>query len=87
MGRTVSVKHHYVHNFVGYQKKFQVDYYLFYSFNKATKVLSICGIKAKIEFEKKVKFYKMGQLRFRDDGTSFPSKAPLYEIKQYDLAA
>ena len=87
MGRTVSVKHHYVHNFVGYQKKFQVDYYLFYSFNKATKVLSICGIKAKIEFEKKVKFYKMGQLRFRDDGTSFPSKAPLYEIKQYGLCA
>lgn len=85
MGRTVSVKPHYVHNFVGYQKIFDVDYYLFCSFNKATKVLSICGIKAKEEFLKKARFYQKGQLRFRDDGTSFPSKAPLYEIKQYDL--
>jgi len=85
MGRTVSVKQHYVHNFVGYQKLFDVDYYLFCSFNKALKVLSICGIKAKEEFEKKAKFYRKGQLRFRDDGTSFPSKAPLYEIRQFDL--
>lgn len=85
MTRTVPVKPHYVHNFIGYQEKYEVDAYVFASYNIKTQVLTICGSVDKISFTKKVAFYKKGELRYRDDGTSFPAKAPLYEIKQQDL--
>ena len=85
MSRTVPVKDHYVHNFIGYQKNYTVDYYIFASYNTRTEVLSICGFVSKEDFAKRASFYNKGDLRYRDDGTSFPAKAPLYEIKQSDL--
>ena len=85
MSRTVSVKDHYVHNFIGYQRNYSVEYYVFASYNTRTGVLSICGFVSKDEFLQRAKFYNKGDLRYRDDGTSFPTKAPLYEIRQGDL--
>lgn len=85
MSRTVPVKDHYVHNFIGYQIDYDVDFYIFASYNKSNDVLSICGFLSKNDFLKKAKYYKKGEMRFRDDGSSFPSKAPLYEIRQSDL--
>ncbi|MGN0649178.1 MAG: hypothetical protein ACI4KM_01980 [Oscillospiraceae bacterium] len=85
MSRTVPVQDHYVHNFIGYQRNYDVDYYVFASFNTRTNVLSICGYVSKDEFFQRAQFYEKGQMRYRDDGTGFPAKAPLFEIKQSDL--
>lgn len=85
MTRTVPVKSHYVHNFIGYQLKYETQGYVFASYNKRTNIMTICGYVTKEQFIERAKFYKKGELRYRDDGTSFPSKAPLYEIMQSDL--
>lgn len=85
MGRTVDVKHHYVHNFIGYQLKYDCEYYIFASYNSHLEKLQICGIVSKEEFLNKATHYKIGDKRYRDDGTYFFSRAPLYEIKQSDL--
>lgn len=79
------MRDHYVHNFISYQSKYRVDYYIFASYNTKTEVLSICGYVSKEEFLQRAQFFNKGDLRYRDDGTSFPTKAPLYEIKQSDL--
>ena len=85
MGRMVDVKSHYVHNFVGYQLNFECDYYIFASYNKRFSKLQICGVISKDQFLIKADHYNIGDLRYRDDGTSFRSRAPLYEIKQSNL--
>ena len=36
-------------------------------------------------FKQKAKFYKEGEIRTRSNGTSFKSKADLYEIENKDL--
>ena len=85
MTRTVPVKAHYVHNFVAYQKKYPTDAYIFASYNKKSNIFSICGCVSKEQLQARAAFFEKGQLRYRDDGTAFPTKAPLYEIKQSDL--
>lgn len=87
MGRTVSLKNHYVHNFVGYQHKYEVDYYIFASLNKKTNILTFGGYIAKKDFDSVADFYNEGDWRVRDNGTRFRTKAPLYEIKQSSLHA
>jgi len=85
MTRTVSVKAHYVHNFVAYQKEYPTDVYIFASYNKKNSVFTICGSVSKEQLQARAVFFEKGQLRYRDDGSTFPVKAPLYEIKQSDL--
>ena len=85
MTRTTPVKNYYVHNFVAYQKKYDVDYYVFASYNVTNRILTICGYISKEEFFQKAKFFPIGSWRTRSDGTSFQTFAPLYEIKQTDL--
>lgn len=50
MTRTVSVKQHYVHNFIGYQQKYEVNFYVFASYNIRTQILTICGSIDKTSF-------------------------------------
>jgi hypothetical protein len=85
MTRRVPVRDYFVHNFVGYQKDYDVDYYVFASYNTARRVLTICGYIGKDEFFENADFFPKGSLRERSDGTSFRTFAPLYEIKQTDL--
>lgn len=85
MSRTVDVRPHYVHNFIGYQLKYDCMYYIFESYNTVKNILSICGVIDKDNFLKKADYYDIGDKRYRDDGTYFYSRAPLYEIKQSDL--
>lgn len=85
MNRTVDMKNHYVHNFIGYQLKYDCEYYIFQSYNTTKNILSICGVIKKDDFLEKSNYYKKGDKRYRDDGTYFYSRAPLYEIKQSDL--
>ena len=85
MGRTVPMKDNYVHNFVGCQKKYDAEYYVFASYNKKTEVLTICGYIDKESFFEKADFFAEGTKRTRTDGTSFKTKADLYEIVQNKL--
>lgn len=85
MTRKVPVKDFYVHNFIGYQKNYDVDYYVFTSYNTTSRVLTICGYIGKEDFFEKASFFPKGSLRKRSDGTSFRTFAPLYEIEQADL--
>lgn len=85
MARTVDVRPHYVHNFVGWQLKYDCEYYVFASYNTVKNVLSICGLISKEDFMKKSVFYNQGDKRYRDDGSYFLARTPLYEIKQSDL--
>lgn len=85
MTRTTDVRDYYVHNFIGYQRNYNVDYYIFQSYNKTNREMTICGYIDKESFFEKAEFYEEGSLRTRSDGTSFHSKAPLYEIRQTEL--
>lgn len=85
MTRSVPMRSFFVHNFVGYQKEYQVDYYVFASFNTKANILTICGYVSKNEFFEKADYFPKGSLRERSDGTKFRTFAPLYEIKQTDL--
>ena len=87
MGRTVYMKANYVHNFVGYQKNFPNDIYIFNSIVKNERIIQICGWLTKEEFFKKCSFFDKGMPRFRSDGSSFKTKAPLYEIENKELNA
>ena len=87
MGRTVYMKPNYVHNFVGYQKNFPNDIYIFNSIVKNERIIQICGWLPKDEFFMKSSFYEKGENRFRTNGTSLKAKAPLYEIKNKELNA
>lgn len=85
MARNVDVQPHYVHNFVGYQLKYDCQYYLFASFNIERGVLTLCGVIDKQHFIDRSLHFDKGDVRYRDDGTSFVTRAPLYEIRQDDL--
>lgn len=85
MGRTTSVKGYYVNNFIGLQKNYKTDVYIFCSLNKKVNILTVCGWVSKAELFEKAKLYKKGTKRFRSDGTFFRTKADLYEIKNTDL--
>lgn len=85
MGRTVPMRNYFVHNFVGYQRNYEVDYYIFASFNKSNNTLTVCGYIDKEQFFQRAAFFPAGSVRTRADGSSFTTFAPLYEIKQSDL--
>ena len=85
MTRTTDVRDYYVHNFIGYQKNYDVDYYVFLSYNKKKRELTICGCIDKNSFFEKADHFPEGTRRTRSNGSYFYSKAPLYEIKQTEL--
>ena len=85
MGRRVDPKPHYVSNFIGYQKDFDCELYVFCSINKSTNTFWICGYTDKDTLLKEASFYEKGVRRYRDDGSYFVNRAPLYEIENYKL--
>jgi hypothetical protein len=85
MGRTTSVKPNYTNNFIALQDYFNPEGYIFCSYNKSNKVLTICGWVTKQEFINKRKYYPKGTIRERSNGTTFETKADLYEIDIIDL--
>ena len=87
MGRTVYMKPDYVHNFMGYQKDFPNDIYIFNSIVKKERIIQICGWLPKEEFFKKCSFFNKGTIRTRTNGTTLEAKAPLYELKNKELNA
>ena len=85
MGRETYPQPHYVNNLIALQANYNVDRYIFCSINKLTVELTICGWINKKEFADKAIFYPEGTVRTRTDGTTFNTKAGLYEIKNSDL--
>lgn len=87
MGRTVPMKDHYAHNFMGSQAHFNTEAYLFTSLNINKNILTICGWLPKKEFLETSAFYKCGEKRYRDDKTYFRvrGRAGMYEIAQFLL--
>lgn len=85
MARNVDMRDFYVHNFVGYQKDRENDVLLFNSINKKTGNVQICGWLPKKIFLERASFFDKGSERKRTDGTSFITKAPLYEIENKQL--
>lgn len=84
-GSHYDMQSHYVHNFIGYQKDYNCDIYIFANYNVNKDKIQICGAVSKYELMTTAKFYKKGETRTRDDGTTFIAKAPLFEIKQSEL--
>ncbi|MBR1384255.1 MAG: hypothetical protein IJ555_10690 [Ruminococcus sp.] len=82
MTRSVPLMQDYVHNFIAFQKDYEVDFYVFASFNKKSNILTIGGCISKEGFDRLAVFYPAGTQRFRDDGSSFVNITPNYEIKQ-----
>jgi len=85
MWRKTDVKLNYVNNLIWLQKNYDVDIYIFCSYNFKKSELTICWWITKEEFFKKASFYKKGQKRYRFDWTYFITKADLYEIKNSKL--
>jgi hypothetical protein len=85
MGRTNPPKLDYVNNFMASQTKFNVDGYVFASFNKTNNVLSICGWIPKELMLERACFYAKGETRIRSDNTTFDMKADCYEIQNNQI--
>ncbi len=85
MGRNTDVKFSYTNNFLKLQDYFKTEVYIFCSYNKLKKEITICGWIDKDNFKAKRKFYPKGTIRKRFDGTEFTTFADLYEIDNKDL--
>lgn len=85
MGRTTAVRPHYVNNFIGLQKDYKTDIYIFCSINKKTSILTVCGWVTKAQLLERASFFKKGTKRYRSDGSWFRTKADLYEIANSKL--
>lgn len=88
MGRTSDVRYNYVNNFMALQKKLNTDLFIFCSYHKEKKEITVCGWIPKAEFLQKASFYPKGSIRTRANGTTFSTSADLYEIRNdmiYDV--
>lgn len=82
MSRTRAMRDFYVHNFIGYQLKYDTQIFIVASLNTTDNVLTICGTVTKKRITEKAVFTPIGGYRTRSDGTKLKVKAPLYEIEQ-----
>lgn len=85
MGRTTDVKRNYTNNFLKLQDYFETQIYIFCSYHKLKKEVTVCGWIQKSAFVAKRKLFPKGTTRTRTDGTTFTTFADLYEIDVIDL--
>jgi len=81
MGRTVDPTPSYVNNFMELQLNHKADNFIFTSYNKKTKELTVCGFISKKNFLSLSKYYPKGSVRKRSNGTEFKTFSGLYEIQ------
>lgn len=82
MGRNVSMRQDFVHNFCQLQEGFDVDVLVFASLNRKTDILTVCGYIFKMDLKQKATFFRAGENRTRTDGTVLQIKSDMYEIPQ-----
>jgi hypothetical protein len=80
MGRTTDVKRNYTNNFLKLQDYFDTQIYIFCSYHKLKKEVTVCGWIEKSDFVLKRKLFPKGSIRTRNDGSTFTTFADLYEI-------
>jgi hypothetical protein len=85
MGRTTDVKPSYTNNFLRLQDYFETELYIFCSYHKLKKELTLCGWIDKSNFVIKRKLFPKGSTRTRTNGTTFTTFADLYEIDNVHL--
>ena len=85
MGRTVPVKGEYVNNLMACQMKFDVNAYLFCSYNKTNSILSVCGWMPKESIKDMAEFHKKGDTVHRSDNTTFIAREDMYCVANKDL--
>lgn len=85
MGRNTDVKPSYTNNFLKLQDYFKTEIYIFCSYNKLKKEVTICGWIDKETFILKRNFYAKGSKRIRFDGTELIIFSDLYEIDNIHL--
>lgn len=86
MGRTCYPSLEFTNNLMGSQVKYDgTDAYIFCSYHKTEEVLTVCGWIPKSDALKVARHFPKGAIRTRTDGTTFPTKAEMYEIDNKDL--
>jgi hypothetical protein len=85
MSRKGFMKESYVNNFVGLQKKYNVDILVFLNYNYEEQIIEICGWIWKRDLDSLANFYPKGSIRTRDDNKTITCQADLYEIPQSRL--
>ena len=81
MGRKFKPKLDYVANFYPRQKEYKANYFLFTSYNKNLKILTVCGLIQKEKYFEKAKLIKKGTKRFRGQSPPFIIEDDLYELE------
>ncbi|HNU59278.1 MAG TPA: hypothetical protein PKI08_04940 [Aquaticitalea sp.] len=85
MGRSTDVRRNYTNNFLKLQDYFDTDVYIFCSYHKVKKEVTVCGWISKPDFVAKRRFYPKGSTRKRLDGSTFDTFSDLYEIDNCHL--
>lgn len=85
MGRGHRPRPEWANNFSSLQEHFPTDLLLFCSYNRKMQILTVCGWTCKNLFLRIADRFPKGTFRFREDGSSFPLKADLYEMSNQDL--
>lgn len=85
MGRKTDVRPNYTNNFLKLQDYLDTELYIFCSYHKIKKEITVCGWIGKEDFINKRKFYPKGTIRTRFDNSTFKTFSDLYEIDNTDL--
>jgi hypothetical protein len=85
MGRNTDVRPSYTNNFIKLQDYFKTEIYIFCSYNKLKKEVTICGWIDKNTFISKRDFYEKGSKRLRFDGSEFIVFTDFFEIDNEHL--
>lgn len=83
--RTVTPKPQYEALVVSDQVRYDVQIYLFTSYNHRRNELTICGWLTKDQFLKKARLYKRGDIIERDNNTTFTCRLNTHQIYYYQL--
>ena len=84
MGRKWLPKIHYENNLIVSQTDSATEFYIFASYSKVRRILTICGWNTKEECIKSPQ-YGEGVQRDRDDGTSFVTGTGMFEVRNDTL--
>lgn len=85
VSRTVTPKSTYEALVVSDQLRYDVQIYLFTSYNHKTNELTICGWLPKDLFLQRARQYKRGDVIARDNGTSFVCRMNTHQVYYYQL--
>lgn len=85
MGRKTDARINYTNNFLKLQDYFDTELYIFCSYHKIKKELTVCGWIDKQTFIDKRTFYPKGTVRTRFDKSTFKTFSDLYEIDNSQL--